>query len=129
MSYTAQVLNAAPADVQTGLRRAWSGLDYAVHLETGKAHGAFVEALDRYDWLAAGGAHRVHRIPVATAEDWTDFSAAWRSRPTWLFGVLGYDLKNALETTAFSRHTSEEGEPDLEFFEPEWVLTCSEGRL
>jgi para-aminobenzoate synthetase component 1 len=71
----------------------------------------------------------VHRIPVANAEDWSNFSAAWRSRPTWLFGVLGYDLKNALETTAFSRHTSEEGEPDLEFFEPEWVLTCSEGRL
>ena len=61
--------------------------------------------------------------------DLTAFSAAWRSKPTWLFGVLGYDLKNAMEPTAFSRHSPEEGEPDLEFFEPEWVLTCSAGRL
>ena len=129
MPYTAQILLAAPADVQTGLRRALPALDYALLLETGQAHGAFHEPLDRYEWMAAGGAHRVHRLATASAEDWTAFSAAWRSKPTWLFGVLGYDLKNAMEPTAFSRHSPEEGEPDLEFFEPEWVLTCSAGRL
>ena len=66
MPYTAQVLHAAPAEVQTGLRRAMPALDYAVLLETGQAHGAFREELDRYDWLAAGGAHKVHRLTTAT---------------------------------------------------------------
>ncbi|MEK9829964.1 MAG: hypothetical protein VW420_03950, partial [Schleiferiaceae bacterium] len=74
MPYTAQVLHAAPAEVQTGLRRAMPALDYAVLLETGQAHGAFREELDRYDWLAAGGAHPVHRQATATAEDWSDCS-------------------------------------------------------
>jgi len=129
MPYTAQVLNAASAEVQTGLHLAMPALDYAVLLETGQAHGAFREELDRYDWLAAGGAHKVHRLTIATAEDWSQFSAAWRSRPTWLFGVLGYDLKNALESTARSRHVSDPGEPDLEFFEPNWVVTCAAGEL
>ena len=129
MPYTAQVVYAAPAEVQTGLRRAMPALDYAVLLETGQAHGAFREELDRYDWLAAGGAHKVHRLATATAEDWSNFSAAWRSRPTWVFGVLGYDLKNALEPTAQSRHASNPGEPDLEFFEPQWVVTCAAGKL
>ena len=78
MPYTAQVVYAAPAEVQTGLRRAMPALDYAVLLETGRAHGAFREELDRYDWLAAGGAHKVHRLATATADDWSNFSAAWR---------------------------------------------------
>ncbi len=62
-------------------------------------------ALSAKNWTATTGWQPVGPIKstalaTATAEDWANFSAAWRSRPTWVFGVLGYDLKNALEPTA-----------------------------
>ncbi len=130
MGYTAQVLDAAPAEVQTGLRRLAHTFSHFAFLETGRALGAFCEPLDRYSWLAAGGCKRLHRMHEADAEGWTAFCAAWRAKPTWLFGVLGYELKNVLEPTALSRHAkAEEDTPDLEFFEPEWVVTCQGNEL
>ena len=124
MPYTAQVLHAAPAEVQTGLRRAAPSFSHFTLLETGRAHGAFQEPLDRYDWLAAGGCLRRHRVDVATPEAWSELAAAWRAKPTWWFGVMAYDAKNALESTIQSRHAAIHGQPDWDFYEPEWVLEC-----
>lgn len=46
----------------------------------------------------------------------------------WLFGHLGYDLKNETEDLT-SRHPDHIGFPDLFFFEPEWVLQISPGLI
>ena len=129
MPYTAQVLHAAPAEVQTGLRRAACTFPHFTLLETGRAHGAFREPLDRFDWLAAGGCLRRHRVAEATPEAWSELATAWRAKPTWLFGVLAYDAKNAFEPTAESRHRPTLDQPDWDFYEPAWVVTCQTGQL
>ncbi len=129
MPYMAQVLNAAPAEVQTGLRRAARTFTQFTLLETGRAHGAFREPLDRFDWLAAGGCLRRHRVKEATAEAWSELAAAWRAKPTWWFGVLAYDAKKAFEKTAQSGHPATLDQADWDFYEPEWVLTCQNGQL
>lgn len=124
MPYTAQVLDAAPAEVQTGLRHAAPSFSHFTILETGRAHGAFQEPLDRFNWLAAGGCLRRHRIDTASSETWSELAAAWRAKPTWWFGVIAYDAKNALEATIESRHGALSNQPDWDFYEPEWVVQC-----
>lgn len=46
----------------------------------------------------------------------------------WLFGNLGYDLKNELELLA-SSHNDHIGFPDLFFFEPEVLIRLNETRM
>ena len=49
-------------------------------------------------------------------------------KPTWLFGHLGYDLKNEIEGLT-SSHPDRIGFPDLFFFEPEIVIQLSEKEM
>lgn len=46
----------------------------------------------------------------------------------WLFGHLGYDLKNEIELLS-SVHADRVGFPDLFFFEPEIVIRLTETEM
>lgn len=61
-----------------------------------------------------------------TLNDLRDFVTA---RPDkWLFGHLGYDLKNELEALS-SRHADHVGFPDIAFFEPAVIIHFNPGSL
>lgn len=47
---------------------------------------------------------------------------------TWLFGHLGYDLKNEADDT-FSRHPDQIQFPDLFFFEPDIIVRLNENEM
>jgi para-aminobenzoate synthetase component 1 len=49
-------------------------------------------------------------------------------RPRWLFGHLGYDLKNEIEDLN-SSHTSKLGFPDIFLFEPKIIIKLSEKEM
>ena len=49
-------------------------------------------------------------------------------KKTWLFGHLGFDLKNEIEELS-SSHTDRIGFPDLFFFEPEIVIRFNEKEM
>jgi para-aminobenzoate synthetase component 1 len=65
------------------------------------------------------GAKRV--ISLSGADAFQALHDAHRSRPSYLVGYLGYDLKNQLEDLT-SRHPNRLGFPDAYFVEPEWIL-------
>ncbi|HEX6848228.1 MAG TPA: anthranilate synthase component I family protein [Chitinophagaceae bacterium] len=49
-------------------------------------------------------------------------------KPRWLFGHLGYDLKNEIELLT-SSHENRIGFPDILFFEPEIIIRLSENKM
>ena len=49
-------------------------------------------------------------------------------RPRWLFGHMGYDLKNEIESVT-SFYKSRLGFPDIFFFEPKIVIRLSEKEM
>ena len=64
---------------------------------------------------------------IAAAADGAAFSKLaefYRQHPGWLFGHLGYDLKNELEQLQSSRKDAI-GFADLGFFAPETVLVST----
>lgn len=50
--------------------------------------------------------------------------SAWESNKTWLFGVLGYNLKNEIEKLSSLNNTAFNW-PELSFFTPETVIKVS----
>ena len=57
-----------------------------------------------------------------------DFQKLLNKKPRWLFGHLGYDLKNEIESVTTSCK-SRLGFPDLFFFEPEIIIRLSEKEM
>lgn len=81
-----------------------------------------------YECLIGAGAARSLSLEEASGAfgRLRDF---WETAPSWLFGHLGYDLKNDVERLA-SRHEDKVGFPMLHFFEPLFVLELfREGKL
>ena len=122
MGWSQRVWSNPPADLADELQRRGSGEDFFAFYETHDA--APIEELNGLRWIAAGGCRAVHRLDRATPEGWAELAAAWRTQPTWWFGVLGYDLKNAFEPSLPERGDAWHGMPDLALWEPEWVLEC-----
>jgi para-aminobenzoate synthetase component 1 len=76
--------------------------------------------------LLAAGTKRVLRANAGNAlQQLQQFHAEGRS---WLFGHLGYDLKNEIEQLS-SLHPDPVGFADLFFFEPEVVIRLQEDKL
>ncbi len=73
----------------------------------------------RYEALLAVGVVRELIAEAGTA--FQQLQAMREERPSWLFGFLGYDLKNEVEQLA-SNLPDGVGMPDMHFFEPEIVL-------
>ena len=84
-----------PADLVDVLQRRGAESAYFAFYETSEA--APREPLNRLRWIAAGGCRSLHQVDRANAESWAELALAWRTNPTWWFGILGYDLKNAFE--------------------------------
>jgi para-aminobenzoate synthetase component I len=76
--------------------------------------------------LVAAGVRR--EITTAAGRAFDALQDFQQEKKGWLFGHLGYDLKN--ETASLhSAHPDRIGFPDLYFFEPEIVLRLSEDQL
>lgn len=122
MGWSQRVWSTPPADLADELQRRGSGEDFFAFYETHDS--APHEELNALRWIAAGGCRALHRMDRSTSEGWAEIASAWRSKPTWWFGVLGYDLKNAFEPSLPVRGDAWHGMPDLAFWEPEWVVEC-----
>ena len=128
MGWSQRVWSHPPADLADELRRRGSEADYFALYETAPAAPA--EPLNGLRWIAAGGCRAVHRLDRATPDAWNALAEAWRAHPTWWFGVLAYDLKNAFEPSLAPRGAAWHGQPDVALWEPEWVASCAlDGRV
>ncbi len=76
--------------------------------------------------LVAAGARRVLSCPAGQALD--ALHAFQQEKKSWLFGHLGYDLKNETESLS-SAHHDRIGFPDLFFFEPEILIRLNEKEI
>ena len=76
--------------------------------------------------LAAGSKASIEKQWGRAFDGLRDFYAAHKA--DWLFGHLGYDLKNETETLD-SRHRDGIGFPDLHFFVPEIVLQLDDAEV
>jgi len=70
---------------------------------------------DRIEWSDRRGQRTFHQNP------WDALSDFRHQYPGWLFGYLGYDLKNHIEILV-SQHPDPVGAPDMLFFRPSELL-------
>jgi para-aminobenzoate synthetase component I len=86
----------------------------------------YTSSTHQYECLLAVGAKRIIQANAGNAiAQLKDFSEA---NPSWLFGHLGYDLKNETEKLS-SGNFDGIGFPDLCFFEPEIVVELNQQQL
>lgn len=76
--------------------------------------------------LLAAGVKRSVKANAGTALQ--QLQALIDEKKCWLFGHLGYDLKNELESLT-SSHPDKIGFPDLYFFEPEIIIRLAEKEI
>lgn len=80
----------------------------------------------KYDFLLAAGVKKEIRLEAGNA--FASLQAYYDAHPGWLFGMLGYDLKNELEELQTPQENLT-GFADLYFFVPEYLLVIQQGRL
>ncbi len=103
------------------------GFDHSCFLHSNSASGR------HYDWLVALGAKRVLTASAGNALE--KLRLFQNNGSGWLFGYLGYDLKN--ETCQPQRSVGKLtsllpdriGFPDLCWFEPEYLFVCENGAV
>jgi len=79
--------------------------------------------------LLAAGVKRELRADAGTAfNQLQQFIESGADRMGWLFGHLGYDMKNEIELLS-SSHPDGIGFPDLFFFEPEFLIRLNENEM
>jgi para-aminobenzoate synthetase component 1 len=88
-------------------------------------HGYQVEPHTEECMLAAG---KKREIKLDAGNALTPFQKFIDEKPSWLFGHLGYDLKNEIESLT-SSHEDRIGFPDIFFFEPEIVIRLNEKEM
>jgi para-aminobenzoate synthetase component 1 len=89
--------------------------DYCCVLDS----NGYVDAKGKYDFLLAAGSKAVLQTTEGHAFD--ELHRIYEKHRSWMFGFLGYDLKNQLEDL----HSSNKDSllfPDLFFFIPEYVV-------
>lgn len=80
---------------------------------------SYPDPYGKYDLLiAAGATHVLYSDSEGAFENLKSFYAA---HPGWLFGILGYDLKNGIEALQ-SGNPDQLGFPQLCFFQPEYLI-------
>ncbi len=84
----------------------------------------YPSSLHRFECLAAAGA--AHSLTLRASETvFTQLRDFYEQHGDWLFGHLGYDLKNGLEPLV-SEHADGIGFPDLFFFVPQVIIQLDE---
>lgn len=84
----------------------------------------YPSSLHRYECLLAAGA--IHSlIADAGGNAFSQLKTFYEQHTDWVFGHLGYDLKNELEPLV-SQHPDGIGFPDMFFFVPEVVVLLNE---
>ena len=84
----------------------------------------YPSSLHRFECLLAAGA--AHSLTVNTGENaFLQLKGFYEKHADWVFGHLGYDLKNELEPLE-SCHPDGVGFPDLFFFVPDVVVQLNE---
>jgi len=95
-----------------------AGFDVACYLES----NGFKDAYSKFDTLVAVGVKT--ELKAKAGDAFNQLEAFKQQHPGWLFGFLGYDLKNEIEQLT-STNVDHLHFPDLYFFVPEYVLTIS----
>lgn len=89
------------------------------------SHG-YADKYHKYDCIAAAGAYKFFSEGINTFSKLADFCNKYNNE--WIFGHLGYDLKNEIESLQ-SAHSNKIGFPDIYFFIPEVVLYLNNDKL
>jgi len=98
------------------------GFDYCCVLDSND----YPDPYGRYDFIVAAGALSMIRCNADQA--FTSLKHFYDAAPGWIFGILGYDLKNGLEDLT-SNHPDGIGFPELCFFKPQYLLISEQGQL
>lgn len=80
----------------------------------------------KYDFLLAAGAKET--LETSAGEAFELLKSFYDKHQNWLFGLLGYDLKNEVEQLK-SVNTDELSFPDLFFFVPEYLMVIKNDQL
>lgn len=104
-----------------------SGQQQAVYLDSnGRGLTAGAGISSEWECLAAAGAVDILELNAGHAfETLKQFQA---SKHDWLFGFMGYDLKNEVEALS-SKHFDGVGLPDLAFFQAETIVGIRAGKI
>ena len=86
----------------------------------------YQNAPHNYDWIAAAGVKDF--VQASSGNALARLQHFIDEKPRWLFGHLGYDLKNEIEQL-HSSHCSLIQFPDLYFFEPEVLIMFQNGQM
>lgn len=86
----------------------------------------YTDPYSKYDFLLAAGAR--HQLNTTTGNAFQSLKDFYEANKGWLFGILGYDLKNELEELT-SSHEDQLAFPDLFFFVPEYLIAVRNGRV
>ncbi len=86
----------------------------------------YTDNYHRYDCIAAAGVYKFFSENIDALSKLADFCNEHRNE--WIFGHLGYDLKNEIESLQ-STHSNNIGFPDIYFFIPEIVLCLNDHTL
>ncbi len=87
----------------------------------------YPSSLQRFECLLAAGS--IHSLKLQAGEDvFLQLRAFHEKHADWIFGHLGYDLKNGLEPLV-SEHPDGIGFPDLFFFVPEVIVQLNEDTI
>lgn len=89
--------------------------DYCCVLDS----NGYTDKYSRFDYLIAAGSMQVIETSAGNALD--KLKGIYEEYKTWMFGYLGYDLKNELESL-HSTNKDSLNFPDLFFFIPEYVI-------
>ncbi len=81
---------------------------------------------NRYDWLAAFGKEEI--LTCQNGDAFQQLKEFHQRQPGWLFGFLGYDLKNCLEKLS-SNNPDGLGFPEMYFFRPKHLVYSIGGQI
>jgi para-aminobenzoate synthetase component 1 len=85
----------------------------------------YTDQYQKFDLLIAAGARQQLRISSGTAFD--SLKDFYEKHQNWMFGLLGYDLKNEVENL-YSENPDTLDFPDLFFFVPEHLIAIKDDR-
>lgn len=98
------------------------GFDYCCVLDS----NSYKDPYGKYDFIVAAGAKQLIQSTASTA--FSDLEEFHRNNQAWIFGILGYDLKNGLEVLK-SENYDRLYFPELCFFIPEHLIISEGGQL